>query len=163
MRKTKGQHVGISGSVLRLGRLTAAGLLAALLAGCAAQVNKHGHMLADSDLAAVQQGMTQDEVKQALGTPDTTSTADGQVYYYIATTTTQSVAFLNPTIVDRRVAAIYFSPFGTVDRTANYGLEDGQVVDFVSRKTPTAAREKSLLASLFRGVGKKKVFNAEDN
>ena len=163
MAKTKGQHGSASRLSFRVGRLAAAAALAVSLAGCAAQVNKHGHLLSDGDLAAVQQGMTQDEVKQALGTPDTTSTVDGQVYYYISTTTTQSVAFLNPSIVDRRVAAVYFSPFGTVDRIANYGLEDGQVVDFVSRKTPSAAREKTLLQSLFRGVGKKKVFNAEDN
>jgi outer membrane protein assembly factor BamE (lipoprotein component of BamABCDE complex) len=138
-------------------------LVAAVLAACSPQVNKHGHLLSDSDLGQVQPGMTQDEVKQALGTPDTTSTIDGQVYYYISTTTTQSVAFLNPTVTDRRVVAVYFSPFGTVDRLANYGLEDGEVVDFVGRKTPTAAHEKSLLQSIFRGVGKKKVFNPEGN
>jgi outer membrane protein assembly factor BamE (lipoprotein component of BamABCDE complex) len=126
MRNERRQHVSRCG--------LAALLMAGLIAGCSPQVNKHGSLFSDSDIGQVQPGMTQDEVKQALGTPDTTSTIDGQVYYYISTTTTQSVAFLNPTITDRRIVAVYFSPFGTVDRLANYGLEDGEVVDFVSRK-----------------------------
>jgi outer membrane protein assembly factor BamE (lipoprotein component of BamABCDE complex) len=125
-------------------------------AGCATQINKHGHFIPDQDLAQVQPGMSQDAVKQLLGTPDTTSTIDGQVYYYISTTT-EGYQFMSPSITDRRVAAVYFTPLGSVERVANYGLQDGQVIDFVSRTTPTATAEKGFLASLFRGIGKKKL------
>jgi outer membrane protein assembly factor BamE (lipoprotein component of BamABCDE complex) len=118
-------------------------------------------MLSETDLQQVQPGMSADEVKLALGTPDTTSTIEGQTYYYISTTT-KGYAFTSPSVVDRRVVAVYFNEVGAVDRVANYGLEDGEVIDFSSRKTPVAANEKGFLQSLFRNVGKRKVFNPED-
>ncbi len=43
---------------------------------------------------------------------------------------------MKPTEVDRQVMAIYFTPTGTVERVANYGMKDGKVFDFVSRTTP---------------------------
>ncbi|MEZ5923185.1 MAG: outer membrane protein assembly factor BamE [Hyphomicrobiaceae bacterium] len=143
--------------------LLAGGVTLAILGlgGCATQVDRHGHVLSETDLQQVQPGMSADEVKLTLGTPDTTSTIDGQTYYYISTTT-KGYAFGSPSVVDRRVVAVYFNEVGAVERVANYGLEDGQVIDVVSRKTPTAAHEKGFLQSLFRNVGKKKVFNPED-
>jgi outer membrane protein assembly factor BamE (lipoprotein component of BamABCDE complex) len=139
------------------GLISSAAALAHLgLAGCATQVDRHGHILSEADLQQVQPGMSADEVKLALGTPDTTSTIEGQTYYYISTTT-EGYAFTSPSVVDRRVVAVYFNEVGAVDRLANYGLEDGEVIDFSSRKTPVAAREKGFLQSLFRNVGKRKV------
>jgi outer membrane protein assembly factor BamE (lipoprotein component of BamABCDE complex) len=131
------------------------------LSGCATQVDRHGSILSETDLQQVQPGMSADEVKLSLGTPDTTSTIDGQTYYYISTTTS-GYAFSSPSVVDRRVVAVYFNEVGAVDRVANYGLEDGEVIDISSRKTPVAAHEKGFLQSLFRNVGKKKVYNPED-
>lgn len=144
-------------------RLAGSVAMVALLgfAGCATEVNRHGHILSETDLQQVQPGMGADEVKLALGTPDTTSTVEGQTYYYISTTT-KGYAFASPSVVDRRVVAVYFNQVGAVDRVANYGMEDGEIIDFSSRKTPVAAREKGFLQSLFRNVGKKKVFNPED-
>lgn len=142
---------------------TVASLLAlvfttALMAGCATQVDHHGHLMSDNDLQQIQPGMSQDAVKMALGTPDTTSTLDGQVFYYISSTA-EGPAFLKPSETDRRVVAVYFNPLGSVDHVANYGLQDGIVVDSISRKTPSATGEKGFLQKLFRGVGKKKVFD----
>ena len=130
------------------------------LTGCATQTDRHGHILSETDLQQVQPGMSADEVKLALGTPDTTSTIDGQTYYYISTTT-KGYAFASPSVVDRRVVAVYFNEVGAVDRLANYGMEDGEIIDFSSRKTPVAAREKGFLQSMFRNIGKKKI--ATDN
>ena len=150
--------------VCRQGRRFVGGVaLAAVLglAGCATEVNRHGHILNETDIQQVQPGMSADEVKLALGTPDTTSTVEGQTYYYISTTT-EGYAFTGGSEVDRRVVAVYFNQVGAVERVAHYGMEDGEVVDFSSRKTPVAARDKGFLQSLFRNVGKKKVFNPED-
>jgi outer membrane protein assembly factor BamE (lipoprotein component of BamABCDE complex) len=93
-------------------------------------------------------------VYEALGTPSTTSTINGQAYYYVSQTTSRPVAFLQPHVVDRTVVAVYFDKGGKVSRVANYGLKDGVVFDTVSRTTPTAGSELNFLSQLIRGIGK---------
>src|SRR5690606_4431629 len=118
-----------------MGALALAGLIAACSAG--AVVTKHGHHFQPSDLQQIQPGMTQEQVRMILGTPTTTSSVGtGDAFYYISSTTKQ-VAFLPPEEVDRRIVAIYFTRSGTVERVAEYGLQDGKVFDFISRTTPT--------------------------
>jgi outer membrane protein assembly factor BamE (lipoprotein component of BamABCDE complex) len=127
--------------------------IALCLSACAADITKHGHVFTDEDLAQVKEGMSRDQIILALGTPDTKSTIGQNAFYYISTTTKRSAAFLNPTIVDRRVVAIYFDNKDSVTRIANYGLQDGRVVDFVSRTTPSRGSEDGLLKELFRNIG----------
>ena len=101
------------------------------LIGCStgAVSTNHGHLLSNEELQQVQPGMGKEQVRMALGTPDTTSTIGGGSYYYISSKT-MSGPFLDPTVKERRVAAVYFNEVGTVTRIANYGLKDGKVIDF---------------------------------
>ncbi len=94
-----------------------------------------------------------------LGTPRTTSNyATGSAYYYISSTETQA-SFMKPTEVDRQVMAVYFTPTGTVERVANYGMTDGKVFDFVSRTTPApGGKDDGILKQLFRNLGSKQIF-----
>ena len=124
------------------------------LAACAPDITKHGHIFTDEDLAQVKTGMSRDQVVLALGTPDTKSTVGQDAYYYISTTTKRSAAFLSPSIVDRRVVAVYFDKKDVVGRVAQYSLEDGRVVDVVKRETPSKGSEDGLLKELFRNIGR---------
>ncbi len=103
--------------------------------------------------------MGQEQVKLALGTPTTTTaTGDGSAYYYISYTNSQT-AFLSPKEIDRKVLAVYFTPTGTVDHVANYGMQDGKVIDIVSRTTPApGGKEDGILKQLFRNLGQKQIF-----
>lgn len=126
-----------------------------VLAGCSATTLKHGHHLNETDIQQVQPGMSEDSVRMALGTPDTTSAMPGgNAFYYISSTTKQT-AFFNPEEVDRKVIAVYFNKVGSVDKVANYGLRDGQVFDYVKHETPAHMRDKSFISKFFRGVGPK--------
>lgn len=127
--------------------------------GCAEQITKHGHMFRETDAQTVQPGMGQDQVKMSLGSPTTTTTSGtGNIYYYISSTTKQA-AFLKPTEVDRQVMAVYFTPEGTVDRVANYGMKDGKVFDYISSTTPApGAKDEGMLKQLFRNLGTKQIF-----
>jgi outer membrane protein assembly factor BamE (lipoprotein component of BamABCDE complex) len=134
---------------------------ALVLAGCAATTVKHGHHFSESDLQQVQPGMSQEAVRNALGTPDTTSAVSGNTaYYYISSTTKQS-AFFKPDEVDRKVVAVYFNQVGSVEKVAHYGLKDGQVVDYNNRETLAHLRDKSFISRFFRGVGPKQKISAE--
>lgn len=140
----------------RRSRIGLAILLALQLAACSATIVKHGHYFRDSDLQQITPGMSQEQVRQILGTPTTTaSVGTGNAFYYISNTTSQS-AFFAPEEIDRRVAAIYFSPSAQVVRVAEYGMKDGKVFDFISRTTPSAnTNDEGLLKSLFRNLGKR--------
>jgi outer membrane protein assembly factor BamE (lipoprotein component of BamABCDE complex) len=137
--------------------LLAAAALA--LTGCDSTIIKHGTQFHDGDLQQIQPGMSQEQVRMNLGTPATTAVVGtGQAYYYISSTQSQTSFFL-PTEDDRKVVAVYFSPGGTVDHVANYGLKDGKVFDYVSRTTPApGGHDDSILQQLFRNLGQKQLF-----
>ncbi len=132
-----------------------AALLALSLAGCTATTIKHGHQFNETDLTQVQAGMSEDAVRMALGTPDTTSALPGgNAYYYISSVRKQQ-AFFKPEEVDRKVVAVYFNQVGSVSQIANYGMRDGRVFDYVKNETPAHMRDKSFISRFFRGVGPK--------
>ncbi len=147
----------------RAGGIVVALTLGMLLfgAGCASTTMKHGHHFNDGDVQQVQPGMSQEAVRNALGTPDTTSSVSGSnAFYYIGSTSKQT-AFFKPDEVDRKVLAVYFNPVGTVEKVANYGMKDGVVVDYVNRETAAHLRDKSFIARFFRGVGPKQTLLKE--
>jgi outer membrane protein assembly factor BamE (lipoprotein component of BamABCDE complex) len=134
-------------------------VIALALCGCEATVIKHGTQFHDGDLQQIQPGMTQEQVRMNLGTPATTAVVNnGQAFYYISSTQSQTSFFL-PTEKDRQVVAVYFTQGGTVERVANYGLQDGKVFDYVSRTTPApGGRDEGILKMLFRNLGTKQIF-----
>lgn len=133
--------------------------VSAALAGCSEEIIKHGHQFRATDLQSVQPGMSQEQVRTALGTPATTAVVgNGDAFYYISSTMAQT-SFLTPTEKDRQVVAVYFNQGGTVESIANYGLKDGKVFDFISRKTPApGAKDEGILKQLFRNLGKRQLF-----
>jgi outer membrane protein assembly factor BamE (lipoprotein component of BamABCDE complex) len=146
----------LKSSALRRGTAMLVTLVAlSAAAGCAniGETNVHGIVVTEKMLAGVKPGITQAAVLDALGTPSTTSTINGEAFYYVSQTTSRPVAFLQPHIVDRRVLVVYFDKTGKVTRIANYGLEDGVVFDSIARTTPTAGSELNFLSQLIRGLG----------
>ena len=131
-------------------------VLSLSLTGCSEQITKHGSQFHDTDLQAIQPGMSQEQVRGTLGTPATTAVVgNGNAFYYISSTMAQS-SFFTPTEKDRQVIAVYFNEGGTVESVANYGLKDGKVFDFISRQTPApGGKDEGILKSLFRNLGKK--------
>jgi outer membrane protein assembly factor BamE (lipoprotein component of BamABCDE complex) len=147
--------VRVSGSKSGLLARGIAGCLLLSAAACSGigETNVHGIVLTERMLSDVKPGQSQEQVVQALGTPSTTSTLNGEAFYYVSQTTSRAVAFLQPSIVDRTVVVVYFEK-GKVTRVANYGLKDGVVFDMVTRTTPTAGSELNFLTQLLRGLGK---------
>ncbi|RIA56349.1 outer membrane protein assembly factor BamE [Dichotomicrobium thermohalophilum] len=129
------------------------GALAVTVTACAVRTSQHGAIFTEAEIQQIQQGMTRDQVELTLGSPNAKSTVGDGVYYYISTKTEQPVGFMAPQVVDRRVLAVYFDENRQVERVAHYGLEDGKVIDFITRKTPTYGGEEGLLQELFRNIG----------
>ncbi|WP_417684247.1 outer membrane protein assembly factor BamE [Roseibium sp.] len=126
-------------------------LVALPLAGCFTQTYTHGHVISNDMLSQVQVGSSKEQVELVLGSPSTTSSLDGDAYYYISQIS-ETTAFLAPDIVEQRVVAVYFDEDGFVRDLANYGLQDGKVVDFISRTTRTGGSDYGFLTQILRGA-----------
>ena len=133
--------------------LVVAGVLA--LGGCGSMTEtlQRGYVLPEGALEQIPVGASQEQVLIVLGTPSTVATLNGEVFYYISQRTQRRVAFMDQSVTDQRVLAVYFDKNRQVQRIANYGLQDGKLFDFISRTTPTSGQEISYLTPIFRLIG----------
>ena len=134
----------------RVRMATAAALVCAALAACTGEQFQKGYILPPGALEQIPIGASQDQVLIVMGTPSTVATLSGEVFYYISQRSERKVAFMQQSVIDQRVIAIYFDKNRTVTRIANYGLQDGKIFDFISRTTPTSGQEMSYLTPIFK-------------
>jgi len=134
----------------RLRVAAAVALTCTVLAACTGEQFQKGYILPPGALEQIPIGASQDQVLIVMGTPSTVATLDGEVFYYISQRASRPVAFMNQTVTDQRVIAIYFDKNRQVRRLANYGLKDGKIFDFISRTTATSGQELSYLTPLFK-------------
>ena len=126
-----------------------------LLVGCAGQIDRHGHLFTDVDLGQIQPGMSQDQVRLTLGTPDTKGTLNGDVFYYISSTR-KTLPMGRPKVIDRKVVAVYFDQQQSVRQVGHYGLQDGKIIDFINGETPTYGRKLTALEQLFGNIANRR-------
>ena len=134
--------------------LTTVSLGAALLgaAGCAPVENQRGYVPDMEAISSIQVGMdTRDTVSKKLGDPSSAATFNNDTWYYISAHVEQN-AFFAPRATERNILAVEFAQDGKVSGVQRYSLEDGRIVDFVTRETPTRGRDLSLLQQIFNSV-----------
>ncbi len=149
MVRAKGQ--GGKRRALGVAKLVLAVALALGLGGCLGYDGQvvHGYQLDPKLGEQVKAGASAEQILVLLGAPTTTSTVGGDAWYYVTQVTDRSLQFMPPKVTDQRVFAVYFSKDKKVTRVANYGMEDGKLIDFVSRTTPTAGAESTFLKGMF--------------
>ena len=134
-------------------------LLAGMLAGCSARIDQRGNAPDPDDVLAIQPGVDDKaKVFQLLGSPSTAGTFDDKIWYYISKRTA-TIAFLDPSIIDQEVLEIKFDDGGLVKDMKLYGIEDGKVIDPVTRVTPSGGQELTFLKQLIGNIGR---FNSAD-
>lgn len=121
--------------------------------GTTGEVIHQGYVVDEQTLALAPVGSSREQVLLSLGTPSTTATFDGEVFYYISQTRQRAVAFMKPKIIKQSILAVYFDKEGTVSQLANYTLENGKVFDMISRTTPTGGKEMTFLGQVLSGNG----------
>lgn len=128
--------------------------LTVAVAACSPIKRTHGYTPRADELAQVQSGVdTREVVMQKLGRPSTLGTFDAKEWYYISQQT-EALAFYEPEIVSRTVVTVTFDDNGLVTEVGRYGLEDGKVIDLVTRTTPTAGRRLTILQQIFSNLGR---------
>lgn len=139
-------------------RLLAAVAVVGALGACQPRVSNHGYVPDPDALARIEPGVHNKlEVAQFLGTPSTTALFGEETWLYI-TERREEFAFFKPEIIDQQVVAIAFNDVGIVDSVDQYVMEDGYVVDPVTRTTPTYGKQIGLLEQFLGNIGR---FNTE--
>ena len=123
------------------------------LGGCLTSYQNHGYQVTPEALEQIPVGSSREQVLLALGTPSTTGALSGEVFYYISQKVA-TTAFLAPSIVEQRVLAVYFDEEQSVSRLADYGLKDGKVFDFITRKTATGGQDFKIVTQILAAAGR---------
>ncbi|HZG26971.1 MAG TPA: outer membrane protein assembly factor BamE [Ensifer sp.] len=111
----------------------------------------NGFIVDEQTLKLVPVGSSREQVLLSLGTPSATATFDREVFYYISQKRERKFEFMKPSLVSQSVLAVYFSKNGTVEKLSNYSMQDGKVVDMISRTTPTGGTELTFLQRILSG------------
>lgn len=129
-------------------------LLATAAAGCSPVVDHRGYVAKPGAFDQITNGMSKTEVESILGSPSTTASVNynGDSFYYI-TSITEGRAFMAPKETNREVIAIRFDQSDQVRSFAQYGLQDGRVIDINTGETLVIGENNSLIAQLLKGAG----------
>ena len=135
-------------------------MLVLALAACQARIDNRGYVPTGDDLERVKAGVQgREEVQEILGSPSSISTFSDDRWYYISKKTS-TTAFFSPKLLDQNVVVVEFDDGGLVKDIRRYAMEDGLIIDPVTRKTPAPGRELSFLEQLLGNFGK---FNSQNN
>lgn len=120
--------------------------------GCAPTVRIHGYVPPPEDIAQIQPGVDNyDSVQEVLGLPSSSGLLQDRAWYYVESTV-QNYTYNPPTVIDRTVLAVEFNENGVVTGLAEYGLEDGRIVNLTARTTETGGRTLGVLEQLFGNI-----------
>ncbi|MDA8231293.1 MAG: outer membrane protein assembly factor BamE [Magnetospirillum sp.] len=134
--------------------------VAVFTAACQPTMDTRGTLLKPGQLAKIVPGKsTEDDVTELLGTPATTMTYGEDVWHYISSRV-KTESFFKPQEVERTVVSIYFDKEGKVREVKTIGLDQGEDITMVSRETPSAGKDMSVIEQLLGNVGK---FNKTDS
>lgn len=145
----------LSSRIMRVPGSIALCIALLLLPGCAGQIDRHGHLFTEVDLQQIQPGMSQDQVRLTLGTPDTKGTLNGDVFYYISSTR-KTLPMGRPKVIDRKIVAIYFNEQQTVKSVEHFSLKDGRIINIISGETPTYGKKLSALEQLIGNISNRR-------
>lgn len=132
----------------------AAIVLAGLATACVSPSRDyHGYIADEAQPTEMEPGVdTRSTVLAKLGSPSTESVFDESTWFYMSFTTSR-FAFFKPKTVRRQITAIRFGEDDKVEDVLQYDLQDGKVINYAVRETPTLGRRMSLLEQILGSVG----------
>jgi outer membrane protein assembly factor BamE (lipoprotein component of BamABCDE complex) len=126
------------------------------LGGCSLGFTEtRGFVPNDDDLARLEPGrQTRDDVQQLLGTPASQGVFDADQSWYYVVRKTHRFAFFEPEVLEQRVVVVQFDGAGQLAEVRRYSVEDGIIIDPVTRVTPSPGKELTFIEQLIGSVGK---------
>ena len=128
--------------------------IAGTLISCSPRIDNHGNEIDLDNLVEIEPSKTRKtRVSALLGAPSSTSDFGEDTWFYIGSTT-KTVAFLQPKLINRKVVYISFDNDGVVGSIGKLSEADGKKIELVDRETPTAGQRITLLQQLIGNIGR---------
>ena len=124
------------------------------LGACETVVDHRGFAPTPGSVEKLDTGtQSREDVIRLIGTPSSVATFNPNVWYYISQQQ-ETFAFFKASITEQHVLQLTFNDAGRLTTLKSYDLKDGQDITMVSRVTPTAGKELTILEQLLGNVGK---------
>jgi len=130
------------------------GALMPILASCETIVDQRGFAPTPGSVEKLEvNSQSREDVVRLIGSPSSVSTFNPNVWYYISQKQ-ETWAFLKPVMLEQDVLQLNFNESGRLQAMKKYNLADGKDIDMVSRITPTAGKELTILEQIMGNVGR---------
>ena len=135
--------------------LALAGALALpLLAGCETIVDQRGFAATPGSVEKLEIGtQSREDVIRLIGSPSSVATFNPSVWYYISQKQ-ETWAFMKPIMLEQTVLQLTFNETGRLQAMKKYDLTEARDIEMVSRITPTAGKELTVLEQILGNVGR---------
>jgi outer membrane protein assembly factor BamE (lipoprotein component of BamABCDE complex) len=138
----------------RTAPLLLVGAFLPLLASCETIVDQRGFAPTPGSVEKLEVGaQSREDVVRLIGSPSAVATFNPNVWYYISQKQ-ETWAFLKPVMLEQNVMQLSFNDTGRLQAIKKYDLKDGRDIEMVSRITPTAGKELTVLEQILGNVGR---------
>ncbi len=134
--------------------LVGAVLAPLVLAGCDSIIDLRGFAATPGSIEKLEIGaQSREDVIRLIGSPSSVATFNPNVWYYVSQKQ-EYYAFFKPAIVAQNVMQLQFNETGRLQTIKSYDLKDAKDIDMVSRITPTAGKQLTVLEQIMGNVGR---------
>jgi outer membrane protein assembly factor BamE (lipoprotein component of BamABCDE complex) len=125
-----------------------------VLGACAKTIDQRGFAPTPGSVEKIEIGtQSRDDIVRLIGSPSAVGTFNPNVWYYISAKQ-ESLAFFRPWIVDQKVMQLNFNDGGRLQAIKKYDETDAEHITMVSRITPSAGKELTVLEQILGNVGR---------
>ena len=127
----------------------------AAMPACSPVIDTRGNLPLNEAIKSIAQGkQNRNQVVSILGSPSTRASFGKQEIWYYIGKRTETLAFFEPTLVERKILAIKFDHLGMVQTIESYDATAGKPVKLVDRVTPTMGKELGILQQIIGNLGR---------
>ncbi|MGB0749285.1 MAG: outer membrane protein assembly factor BamE [Magnetospiraceae bacterium] len=125
-----------------------------MMGACTPRIDVRGNAPDEDIIEVIQPGVHgKAEVVGAFGAPSTIGTFRNEAWYYILQRT-ETTAFLEPEVIERRIIVVLFDDNGIVSDVQEIDQTAGRDIDPVDRVTPTSGHELTIVEQLLGNLGR---------
>ncbi len=129
-------------------------LLPLSLIACNNMVDQRGFTPTPGSVEKLEVGtQSREDVVRLIGTPSAVATFNPNVWYYISEKQ-EAYAFFKPKITDQSVMQLSFNEAGRLQNIKKYDQKDAENITMVSRITPTAGKQLTILEQILGNIGR---------